>query len=127
MIAITILVVDDEPDMVDLFERRFRREIRKHDYVMHYADSGEAALALLSQGTDPEVMLILSDINMPGISGIELLAEAKRRWPDLPIAMITAYGDKDSYCRAMEAGASDFLTKPIDFGLLKEKIRTLTA
>ena len=127
MIAITILVVDDEPDMVELFERRFRREIRKHDYVMHYADSGEAALALLGAGTDPEVMLILSDINMPGISGIELLAEAKRRWPGLPIAMITAYGDKDSYRRAMEAGASDFLTKPIDFALLKDKIRTLTA
>ena len=127
MIAVTILVVDDEPDIVDLFERRFRREIRRRDYVLHYADSGEAALALLSAGTDPEVMLILSDINMPGISGIELLAEAKRRWPGLPIAMITAYGDQVSRRRAMEAGASDFLTKPIDFALLKDKIRALTS
>ena len=127
MTTIAILVVDDEPDVVDLFERRFRREIRQHHYVMRYADSGEAALALLTDGTDPEVMLILSDINMPGISGFELLTEAKRRWPRLPIAMITAYGDPASYERAMAGGAADFVTKPIDFVLLKEKIGALTS
>lgn len=127
MSAISILVVDDEPDVVDLFERRFRREVRQGHYLLHHAGSGEAALALLDAGTDPEVMLILSDINMPGISGFELLTEAKRRWPTLPVAMITAYGDQDSHDRAMAAGASAFVTKPIDFGLLKEKIRTLTS
>ena len=125
MATISILVVDDEPDVVSLFERRFRREIRQRSFIMHYADSGETALAVLNAGTDPEVMLILSDIKMPGISGFELLNEAKQRWPTLPIAMITAYGDPDSYSRAMAAGASDFVTKPIDFALLKEKIRTL--
>lgn len=127
MTAISILVVDDEPDVVDLFERRFRREVRKGHYLLRYADSGEAALALLDGGTDPEVMLILSDINMPGISGFELLTETRRRWPGLPVAMITAYGDQTSYDRAMAGGASDFVTKPIDFDLLKEKIRTLTS
>ena len=127
MTAISILVVDDEPDVVDLFERRFRRELRKGQYLLRYADSGEAALSLLDAGTDPEVMLILSDINMPGISGFELLTETRRRWPGLPVAMITAYGDQTSYDRAMAGGASDFITKPIDFDLLREKIRALTS
>ncbi len=127
MATISILVVDDEPDVVSLFERRFRREIRRRHFVMHYANCGEAALALLNTGTDPEVMLILSDINMPGISGFDLLKKAKERWPSLPIAMITAYGDPGSYGRAMAAGASDFVTKPIDFSLLREKIRGLVS
>ena len=125
--TIAFLVVDDEPDVVDLFTRRFRRELRRGDYVLHFAASGEEALATLKEGVEPVVVLILSDINMPGMSGLELLKETKRLWPALPVAMITAYGDPDSRRRAIEAGATDFLTKPLDFDELKAKIRQMTA
>lgn len=127
MSGVSILVVDDEPDVVDLFKRRFRRELRKGDYVMSFAGSGEEALSQLAGQSDPEIMLILSDINMPGMSGLELLENAKARWPDLPVAMITAYGDDDSRRRAMEAGATDFLVKPLDFDELKSKIAAMLA
>ena len=120
--SVSILVVDDEPDVVDLFKRRFRKELRRGDYVMIFADSGEDALEKLTGSVEPEIMLILSDINMPGMSGYELLGEAKRRWPSLPVAMITAYGDDESRRRAMEAGALHFLTKPLDFDELKGMI-----
>ncbi len=123
--SVSILVVDDEPDMVDLFKRRFRRELRSGDYLMYFAISGEDALSKLKTGIEPEVMLILSDINMPGMNGIELLKESKSLWPDLPVAMITAYGDPDNRRRALEAGASEFLTKPLDFGALKATIANL--
>ncbi len=86
----SILVVDDEPDVVDLFKRRFRRELRRGDYVMHFADSGEAALQQLTAGVRPEMMLILSDINMPGMNGLELLKEVKTLWPELPVGFQTA-------------------------------------
>ena len=125
--TIAFLVVDDEPDVVDLFTRRFRRELRRGDYVLHFAASGEEALATLKEGVEPVVVLILSDINMPGMSGLELLKETKRLWPALPVAMITAYGDPDSRRRAIEAGATDFLTKPLDFDELKTKIQQMTA
>ena len=125
--TVSILVVDDEPDVVELFKRRFRRELRRGDYVMRFAASGEAALEALAQDLEPAVMLILSDINMPGMSGIALLNETKRRWPTLPVAMITAYGDEESQRRAIEAGASDFLTKPLDFDALKSKIGEMIA
>lgn len=125
--SVTILVVDDEPDVVDLFRRRFRRELKSGEYDMLFADSGEAAMQKLSAGITPEVMLILSDINMPGMNGFELLAESRKIWPDLPVAMITAYGDDDSRNRALGLGASDFLTKPLDFGELKVKIGELLA
>ena len=125
MITVTMLVVDDEPDIVDLFRRRFRREIRRGEYVMHFADSGETALQLLHANTDPEVMLILSDINMPGISGYDLLRHARANWPHVPIAMITAYGDDASRRRALDAGAADFVTKPIDFVRLRDTVERL--
>ena len=120
--SVSILVVDDEPDVVDLFKRRFRKELRRGDYAMYFAVSGEDALAQLTGGIQPEVMLILSDINMPGMNGFDLLKEAKTLWPDLPVAMITAYGDPDSRQKAYDLGASDFVTKPIDFPALKAKI-----
>lgn len=124
---VSILVVDDEPDVVDLFKRRFRRELRRGDYVMLFASSGEDALSQLKAGIQPEIMLILSDINMPGISGFDLLQETKKMWPDLPVAMITAYGDDESRRRAMAAGATDFLTKPLDFDELKATISRMIA
>ncbi len=126
-ISVSILVVDDEPDVVDLFKRQFRRELRRGDLVMHFADSGEGALKKLRSGLEPEIMLILSDINMPGMSGIDLLKESKQLWPRLPVAMITAYGDDDSRRRAMQAGATDFLVKPLNFGELKAKISDMIA
>ncbi len=125
--SVSIMVVDDEPDVVDLFKRRFRRELRRGDYSMYFAESGEDALAKLRSGIQPEVMLILSDINMPGMNGFELLKEAKKTWPDLPVAMITAYGDDESRRIAMEAGATDFLTKPVDFDELKSMISKMIA
>ncbi|MGI9415336.1 MAG: response regulator [Hyphomicrobiales bacterium] len=120
--SVSVMVVDDEPDVVDLFKRRFRRELRRGDYVMYFASSGEDALDQLMADVDPEIMLILSDINMPGMNGLDLLKKAKGKWPDLPVAMITAYGDEDSRRRALEAGATDFLVKPLDFDELKSKI-----
>lgn len=125
--TVSILVVDDETDIVELFKRRFRKELRSGDYVLHFAESGEAALRHLDSGFQPEVMLILSDINMPGMSGIDLLKEVKRRWPTMPVAMITAYGDPESRQSALTAGASDFLTKPLDFDELRGKISGLLA
>ncbi len=125
--SVSIMVVDDEPDVVDLFKRRFRKELRRGDYSMYFAESGEDALAQLKGGIHPEVMLILSDINMPGMNGFDLLKEAKQIWPDLPVAMITAYGDDDSRRTALEAGATDFLTKPVDFDDLKSKISHMIA
>ena len=123
--SVSILVVDDEPDVGELFKRKFRREMRDGEYALLFAGSGEEALTLLATDAGPKVMLILSDINMPGMSGIELLHESKMRWPDLPVAMITAYGDPESRQKALDAGAADFLTKPIDFADLKSKIEKL--
>ena len=123
----SVLVVDDEPDMVKLFRRRFRRELRKGEYVMHFALSGEEALALLKKEIEPKLMLILSDINMPGMSGLELLERAKEIHPELPVIMITAYGDQERRSRAFEIGATDFLAKPIDFDALKSTISTVVA
>ncbi len=125
--VVSILVVDDEPDMVDLFKRQFRRELRQGLYTMVFAASGEDALSKLDAGVEPEVMLILSDINMPGMSGIDLLKSAKQKWPDLPVAMITAYGDPENRANAKAAGATDFITKPVDFADLKEKISRMLA
>ena len=123
--SISILVVDDEPDVAELFKRKFRRELRNGEYVIHFACSGEDAVKKLESGVEPKVMLVLSDINMPGMSGIELLKDTRKRWPDLPVAMITAYGDQESRQKAHNAGAADFLTKPLDFVELKNKIAVL--
>ena len=121
----SILVVDDEPDVAEMFRQRFRREVRQGAYVLHFAPSGEAALETLSNGVQPELIVILSDINMPGMDGLTLLREIKARRPELPVMMVTAYGDDERRRRAAEAGALQFLTKPVDFDALKEQLGEL--
>lgn len=119
-----ILVVDDEKDMQALFEQRFRREIREGRVFFAFACSGEEALIYLDKH-DHEAVLILSDINMPGMSGLELLMHIKQKHSEPPpvVMMITAYGDADNYNQAMKLGADDFLTKPLDFAQLKQKLK----
>jgi CheY-like chemotaxis protein len=92
---------------------------------MHFASSGEDALSKLNNGVDPQLIVILSDINMPGMDGLTLLGEIKRRWPELPVMMVTAYGDDERRRRADEYGAAEFITKPVDFEMLKERLRQL--
>jgi CheY-like chemotaxis protein len=123
--SVSILVVDDEPDVADLFRQRFRREARDGTYVMHFAGSGETALDLLTDGIEPTLIVILSDINMQGMDGLELLGEMKRLYPYLPVMMVTAYGDNERRRRASELGAFEFLTKPVDFEALKAQLRQL--
>ncbi len=122
--SVSIMVVDDEPDVADLFRQRFRREARQGTYVLHFAASGEEALDQLPE-VRPELIVILSDINMPGMDGLTLLREVKRRRPNLPVMMVTAYGDDERRRRATEAGAMDFLTKPVNFDALKEQLSRL--
>ena len=123
--TVSILVVDDEPDVAEFFRQRFRREVRQGTYAMHFAVSGEHALELLSGEIRPELIVILSDINMPGMDGLQLLGEIKNRRPDLPVMMVTAYGDDERRRRAHELGAFEFITKPVDFDFLKEQLRQL--
>jgi two-component system, chemotaxis family, chemotaxis protein CheY len=120
-----ILVVDDERDIKMLFEQRFRKEIREKTMDFAFAFSGEEALECIEKHQH-EAVLILSDINMPGMSGLELLDKIKHKVliPPPFVMIITAYGDEENYKRAMELGADDFLTKPLDFTALKEKIKT---
>lgn len=120
-----ILVVDDEKDMQTLFEQRFRKEIRTKEMEFAFANSGEDALQYLNQLVH-EAVLILSDINMPGMSGLELLRHIKQKFENPPpvVMMITAYNDAENYNNAISLGADDFLTKPLDFILLKEKLKT---
>jgi CheY-like chemotaxis protein len=108
--TVSILVVDDEPDVVELFRQRFRREARSGDYALHFAESADGALQQLRNGIRPELILILSDINMPGMDGLQLLQEIRRRWPHLPVMMVTAYGDDERRRQAAAAGAVDFLS-----------------
>lgn len=121
-----ILVVDDEKDIQLLFEQRFRKEIRSGEITFIFAFSGEEALKLM-EAPAHEAVLILSDINMPGMSGLELLDRIKKQNPIPPpkVMMITAYGDAENFKTAKELGADGFLTKPLDFGLLKEKLKNL--
>jgi CheY-like chemotaxis protein len=121
-----ILVVDDEKDIQPLFQQRFRREIKNGELDFEFAYSGEDALNYLNS-LEHEAVLILSDINMPGMSGLELLDRIKRKFDEPPpfVMMITAYGDSENYDRAMELGADDFITKPVDFSTLKEKIKSI--
>jgi CheY-like chemotaxis protein len=123
--SFSILVVDDEPDVAEMFRQRFRREARQGTYVLHFAASGEEALDRLANGVRPELIVILSDINMPGMDGLSMLREIKTRRPSLPVMMITAYGDDERRRRADDLGAADFLTKPVDFEQLKAQLRQL--
>jgi CheY-like chemotaxis protein len=123
--SVSILVVDDESDVADLFRQHFRREVRQGLYVLHFASSGEEALQMLTEGIRPELIVILSDINMPGMDGLTLLREIKERWSDLPVMMVTAYGDDERRRQAGTDGAVEFITKPVDFDLLKTQLRQL--
>jgi CheY-like chemotaxis protein len=115
-------VVDDEPDVEDLFRQQFRRDIRAGRFTMEFAESGDSALQKISDANAVPLILILSDVNMPGMSGLELLPKAKASRPDVSVIMITAYGDSDTRRRALEGGAEALLTKPIDFTALRSEI-----
>ena len=119
-----ILVVDDEPDVEMLFRQHFRRDLRAGRFTMEFAQSAPLALQSISNASDASLILILSDINMPGMSGLELLPKAKEARPDVPVIMITAYGDAETKRTALENGADALLTKPIDFVLLRNEIDT---
>ena len=117
-----ILVVDDEPDVEVLFRQQFRRDLRADRFTMEFAQSAPMALQRISDERDRSLILILSDINMPGMSGLELLPKAKAARPDVPVIMITAYGDAETKRKALENGAEALLTKPIDFATLRSEI-----
>jgi len=119
-----VLVVDDEPDVEMLFRQQFRRDLRDGRFTMDFAQSAPAALERISDAADAKIILILSDINMPGMSGLELLPKAKAVRPDVPVIMITAYGDAETMAKALEGGAEALFTKPIDFGVLRSEIDT---
>jgi len=123
--TVSILTVDDEADIAELFRQHFRREVRQGLYALHFADSAEEALQMLADGIRPQLIVILSDINMPGMDGLSLLREVKKSRPEMPVMMVTAYGDDERRRRARELGAAEFLTKPVDFDLLKEQLRRL--
>lgn len=121
----TILMVDDEPDAEVLFRQNFRREIRKNEYTFLFAQSGSDALDVLASDDAAGLIVILSDINMPGMSGLELLDVVKRRQPDLPVIMISAYGDAGTENDARNRGAKELIPKPVDFDKLKLALSTL--
>ena len=124
--SVSIMVVDDELDVAELFRQRFRHEVRQGLYVLHFAHSGEAALKMLSEGIRPELIVILSDINMPGMDGLGLLRKIKEQRPDLPVIMVTAYGDDERRRKAAEFGAPEFVTKPVDFNILRQQLQQLS-
>ncbi|TCU78796.1 response regulator receiver domain-containing protein [Bradyrhizobium sp. R2.2-H] len=119
-----ILVVDDEPDVEALFRQQFRRDLRAGRFQMEFALSGPEALKRAAEVRDPSLILILSDINMPGMSGLDMLPKVRAAHPDVPVIMITAYGDAETRRKAIERGAVGLLTKPIDFALLRQEIDT---
>jgi CheY-like chemotaxis protein len=121
-VNLLILVVDDEPDVEQLFRQQFRRDLRSGRFTMEFAQSAKEALEVIAAAQDRSLILILSDINMPGMSGLDLLPKAKAARPDVPIIMITAYGDAETKRKALERGAESLLTKPIDFGTLRNEI-----
>jgi CheY-like chemotaxis protein len=125
-VSVSILTVDDETDIADLFRQHLRREVRQGLYVLHFAGSAKEALVKLADGIRPQLIVILSDINMPGMDGLTLLREIKKSWPDIPVMMVTAYGDDERRRRAGEYGAAEFITKPVDFNLLKAQLRRLS-
>jgi len=120
--ALRILVVDDEEDVELLFRQRFRKEANEGKVNLHFANSGAAALLELEEVDNQDIIIILSDINMPGMTGLELLEKIKHKYPNKKVMMISAYGNEQYMNEAQEKGADDFFTKPVDFKLLKEKI-----
>ena len=122
--TLLVLVVDDEPDVEVLFRQHFRRDLRAGRYTMEFAQSAPAALQRITDATGVSLILILSDINMPEMSGLELLPKAKALRPDVPVIMITAYGDAETKRKVLQNGAVAFLTKPIDFEVLRNEIET---
>jgi CheY-like chemotaxis protein len=121
-VSVLVLVVDDEPDVEALFRQQFRRDLRAQRFVMDFASSAPDALARVGSTIEHSLILILSDINMPGMTGLEMLPKVKEMRPDVPVIMITAYGDADTRRKALENGAADLLTKPIDFVTLRQEI-----
>jgi CheY-like chemotaxis protein len=121
-VSISVLIVDDEPDVEALFRQQFRRDLRAQRFVMDFAASASEALVHVANTVEQPPILILSDINMPGMTGLEMLPKMKEMRPDVPIIMITAYGDPETKRKAIEGGATGLLTKPIDFTLLREEI-----
>jgi CheY-like chemotaxis protein len=117
-----VLVVDDEPDVESLFRQQFRRDLRAGRFEMEFSRSGTAAMDYINDGKSRVISLILSDINMPGMDGIELLQKAKSAKPEVPIIMISAYGDEETRHKALQSGADDLLTKPLDFLVLRHAI-----
>ena len=123
--SVSILVIDDEADVALLFRQCFRHELREGAYVLHFASSGEDALDLLGEQIEPQLVAVLSDINMPGMDGLTFLGKVKQRFPDLPVMMVTAYDDDERKRRANDLGASQFLAKPVDFNNLRAQLRLL--
>jgi CheY-like chemotaxis protein len=121
-VSVLVLVVDDEPDVEALFRQQFRRDLRAQRFAMDFANSAGDALARVANTIEQSLILVLSDINMPGMSGLEMLPKVRELRPDVPVIMITAYGDPDTKRKAIEGGASGLLTKPIDFTLLRGEI-----
>jgi DNA-binding NtrC family response regulator len=126
-VDVLVLVVDDEPDVEALFRQQFRRDLRSQRFMMDFANSAADALKRIGSTIEQSLILILSDINMPGMTGLEMLPKDKAMRPEVPVIMITAYGDADTRRKALENGASGLLTKPIDFTLLREEIDTRLA
>lgn len=120
-----ILIVDDERDVEVLFRQKFRKELKKGKLELLFAFSAKEALDRLNRDVPPEVVYVFSDINMPGLSGLELLEAIKKDFPAISVSMISAYGDKENYNRAIQSGAKEFFTKPIDFNSLKEEVSQL--
>ena len=123
--SVSILVVDDEADVAELFRQQFRREVRQGQYVIHFAQSAEEALGKLGDGIRPELIVVLSDIDMPGMDGLGLLRKVREQRAGLPVIMVTAYGDDERRRQAAKLGATEFVTKPVDFNLLKQHLQQL--
>src|ERR1700742_3562227 len=123
-VSVLVLVVDDEPDVEALFRQQFRRDLRSQRFMMDFANSASDALKRITATIEQSLILILSDINMPGMTGLEMLPKVKEIRPDVPVIMITAYGDPETKRRALENGAEGLLTKPIDFEALRKEIET---
>ena len=125
--SVRVVVVDDESDMEMLFRQQFRRELREGHFILDFAPSAEEALRIIRAADGATIILLVSDINMPGMSGLDLLPHIKVERPDIPVVMVTAYGDELTRKRAIELGADGFLTKPIDFSALKSEVQARLA